>query len=178
MLPERPIISRPERQSLGQQITSGTIASIAWAIWLAIWAPFLSVVFWLLGFHITYTSIIRAPNKSSLLFILLLVLVCNIVVSSWASYNYIRFLGKSKRRGSDPVPHKEVGRFFAVTDAATLKLLLRERRINLYFDDAGGLVRAESLKTKQARKTKPTGPGKKPKKAEDDEKQLEESLVG
>jgi poly-beta-1,6-N-acetyl-D-glucosamine biosynthesis protein PgaD len=117
-------------------------------------------MFWMIGLHVTYTAIIRAPNKSSLLFILLLVLVCNIVVSSWASYNYIRFFGKSRRRAAGAVSHETVGRFFGVIDTATLTMLLHERRLNLYFNDAGGLVRAEAVEI------------------EDNEKSLAESLVG
>lgn len=159
MRAERPIVSHPERQSLAQQFTSGTIASIAWAIWLSLWLPTLSAIFWMIGLHVTYKSIIRAPNKGSLLIILLLVLMCNTIVSCWASYNYIRFFGKSRRRGSGAVSHEAVGRFFGVTDPETLALLLRERRINLYFGDAGSLDRAEAFLT------------------EDNEKPLVESLL-
>ena len=159
MRAERPIVSSPERQSLAQRLTSGSIASIAWAIWVSLWLPVLSAIFWMIGLHITYKSIIRAPNKSSLLIILLLVLMCNFIVSSWASYNYLRFFGKSRRRGSGVVSHEAIGKFFGLTDPATLTLLLRERRINLYFSDAAGLVRAEVFVT------------------EDNEKPLAETLV-
>jgi biofilm PGA synthesis protein PgaD len=145
MRAERPIVSHPERQSLAQAFTSGSIASIAWALWIFLWLPALSAMFWMLGLHITYTSIVRAPNQSSLLILLLLVLMCNIVVSSWASYNYIRFVGKSRRRGSGAVTHEEVGKFFGVTDPETLSLFLRERRLNLCFGDAAVLVRAEAF---------------------------------
>jgi poly-beta-1,6-N-acetyl-D-glucosamine biosynthesis protein PgaD len=148
MRAERPIVSHPERQSLTQHLTSGTLATIAWAVWLFLWLPTLSAIFWMIGLGVTYKSIVRAPNKSSLLFLLLLVLACNLVSSSWASYNYIRFFGKLRRRGSSAVSHETVGRYFGVTDTATLTLILRERRLNLYFNDAGGLVRAEAVETK------------------------------
>jgi biofilm PGA synthesis protein PgaD len=152
MRAERPIVSHPERQSLTQRLTSGTLASIGWAAWLCLWLPTLSAIFWMVGLGVAYKSIIRAPKQSSLLFLLLLVLVCNLALSSWASYNYIRFLGKSRRRGSGAVPHDTVGRYFGVTDPATLTLILRERRLNLYFDDDGGLVRAEAVETKDNEK--------------------------
>jgi biofilm PGA synthesis protein PgaD len=182
MLPETPIISHPEGMSLKQHITSGTIASVAWAIWLFLWLPVLTGIFWLIGLHVTYKSIILAPNKSSLLLILVLVLVCNIVVSAWSSYNYVRFFKKSRRRVANAVTHEEVGRFFGVTDAATLKLLANERRLNLYFNDAGGLVRAEALKTKKPRKPRKTeAPTKikaprKTKASKKTEKELEASI--
>lgn len=119
MRAERPIISNPQRQSLAQHLTSRSIATIAWGLWIYLWLPVLSAAFWLLGLHITYKSIVRAPNQSSLFILLVLVLMCNIVVSSWASYNYIRFVNKSRRRSSGAVSHEAVGMFFGVTDPET-----------------------------------------------------------
>jgi biofilm PGA synthesis protein PgaD len=155
MRAERPIVAHPERQTLAQRITSGSIASVAWGLWLFLWLPALSALLWMLGVHITYKSIVRAPNQSSLLIVLLLVFTCNMIVSSWASYNYIRFVGKTRRRSSGVVSHEAVGNFFGVTDPETLTLLLNERRINLYFDNAAGLSHAEAFATEESEKTEP-----------------------
>ena len=153
MRAERPILSYPDRQTLAQRITSGSIASIALGLWTLLWLPVISALLWMLGVHITYRSILRAPNKSSLLIVLSLVFMCNMIVSSWASYNYIRFYGKTRRRGSGVISHEAVGTFFGVNDPETLTLLLTERRINLYFDNAAGLSHAEAFVNEDSDKT-------------------------
>jgi biofilm PGA synthesis protein PgaD len=145
MRAERPIISHPERQSLSQRFTTGTLTSIAWALWLYLWLPALSALLWIIGIHLTYLYIVRAPNESSLVLIFLIILGCSVIVSSWSSYNYIRFVGRTRRRGAAPVSHEAVGRLFGVSDPAMLSLLLTERRISLHFDEGGVLVRAEAL---------------------------------
>jgi biofilm PGA synthesis protein PgaD len=140
MRAERPIVAAPERQSLAQLVTSRTLGGIAWAIWIHIWMPLVSVLLWLAGLRVTYVYVVEAPNKSSLLMILALVLGCNIIVSSWASYNYLRFVGKTRRRGSSVVSHEDVGRSFGISDDATLASLLHERSLHLHFDATGRLI--------------------------------------
>jgi biofilm PGA synthesis protein PgaD len=152
MRAERPIVASPEKQSLTQHLTSGTLGGVAWAIWIHLWMPIVSVLLWLAGLRVTYVYVVQAPNKSSLLLILVLVLVCNIIVSSWASYNYLRFVGKTRRRGSSVVSHEEVGQSFGVTDSATLSLLLNERSLHLHFDATGRLIDVVPAKTESGLK--------------------------
>jgi biofilm PGA synthesis protein PgaD len=146
MRAERPIISHPEKQSWKQRLTSSTLTGIAWALWLYLWLPALSALLGIAGVRMTYVYVVRAPNKSSLLLIGFIVLTCNIVVSTWSSYNYIRFVGKTRRRAAKTVPHEAVGKYFGITDPATLALLLQERRLNLHFDKGGVLVNVEALR--------------------------------
>jgi poly-beta-1,6-N-acetyl-D-glucosamine biosynthesis protein PgaD len=98
-----------------------------------------------MGIHLTYTYIVRAPSQTSWLLILVIMMSCNVIVSSWSIYNWVRFVGKKRRRGAAPVTHEAVGKVFGVTDPATLSMLLHERRLNLYFDNAGVLIRVEAL---------------------------------
>jgi poly-beta-1,6-N-acetyl-D-glucosamine biosynthesis protein PgaD len=105
----------------------------------------LSTILWILGLRTAFIHIVRAPDETSLLLIFAIMFICNVIVSSWSSYNYLRFVGNKKRRGTDVIPHEEVGRYFGVTDPATLSLLLRERRLNLYFNDSGVLVLVDAL---------------------------------
>jgi biofilm PGA synthesis protein PgaD len=145
MRAERPIIYHPERQSPKQRFTTQTLKAIALAIWLYIWIPLLSTILWVMGVHVTYTHLVRAPEHKSWLLILIIMMTCNVVVSSWSIYNYTRFAGKNRRRGSAPVSHETVGKSFGVSDPETLSLLLHERRLNLHFDNAGMLVHVEPL---------------------------------
>jgi biofilm PGA synthesis protein PgaD len=141
----RPIISHPEHQTRAQRITTRSLKAIILLVWLYIWIPVLSAILWVLGIHVTYIYIVRAPSQTSWLLILVIMMSCNVIVSSWSIYNWVRFVGKKRRRGAPLVTHEEVGKVFGVTDPATLSLLIHERRLNLYFDNAGVLIRVEAL---------------------------------
>ncbi|MFZ0301710.1 MAG: poly-beta-1,6-N-acetyl-D-glucosamine biosynthesis protein PgaD [Terracidiphilus sp.] len=140
MRAERPIIARPEKQSWEQRLTSRTLSGIAWGIWLILWMPVLTTLLWIFGTRVTYIYIIRAPDETSLLLIFLIMFICNMIVSSWTSYNYIRFARKTRRRGAEPVSHERVGAQFGVTDPETLCLLLDSRILGLSFNETGALV--------------------------------------
>src|SRR5580658_316035 len=124
MRAERPIIVRPERQSWEQRLTSRTLSGMAWGIWLILWMPVTSSLLWVFGARVTYVHIIRAPDERSLLLIFLIMFVCNMIVSSWSSYNYIRFAKKARRRSAALVTHEQVGKLFGITDPETLSLLV------------------------------------------------------
>lgn len=153
MRAERPIIVRPENQSWEQRLTSRTLSSIGWGIWLILWMPVISTLLWIFGTRVTYIYIVRAPDETSLLLIFLIMFLCNMVVSGWSSYNYIRFAKKARRRGAAPVSHKEVGALFGVTDPETLSLLLRSRILGLNFNDAGVLVRVDTEEVEERHST-------------------------
>ncbi|MGB6134358.1 MAG: poly-beta-1,6-N-acetyl-D-glucosamine biosynthesis protein PgaD [Acidobacteriaceae bacterium] len=144
MRAERPIIVRPDKQSWEQRITSRTLSGIAWGVWLMLWMPVLTAVLWIFGTRVTYIYIIRAPDETSLLLIFLIMFICNMIVSGWSSYNYIRFARKTRRHATVPVSHEKVGELFGVTDPETLSLLLYSRILGLNFNEAGVLVRVDA----------------------------------
>jgi poly-beta-1,6-N-acetyl-D-glucosamine biosynthesis protein PgaD len=145
MRAERPIISNPEKQSRTQKIVSIVITALAWALWGYLWLPALAVISSVFGFRVDYLFVVRKPDESSLILIFLIMLVCNTIVSSWSSYNYIRFAKSSRRRRPKFVTHQEVCKTFGSNDPDTQSQLLRERRLALHFDDAGALVTVEVL---------------------------------
>lgn len=147
MRAEGPIISHPEWQSKTQRLTSGTLTIIAWAIWIYLWLPIMTACLWIAGIHLTFVQLLRRPTLNSLLFVSLIVLLCSIVVAAWASYNYIRFARKSRRLKAETIHYEAIGEAFAVHDSETLCSLLQERRMNLYFDNVGALIRVEVLDT-------------------------------
>jgi len=143
MRAEAPIISRPEKQSRLQKLVSLVITILAWLLWAYLWLPTLSVISAVFGMPINQILVVRRPDETSLLLIFLIMLVCNVAVSAWSSYNYVRFAKRSRRRRPNSAPHEEVGKFFGVSDPATLLLLSQGRRLSLYFDDAGRLVKVD-----------------------------------
>lgn len=153
MRAERPIIAHPEKQTWQQRFTSRTLSGIAWGLWLMLWMPILTTLLWIFGTRVTYIYIVRAPDETSLLLIFFIMFVCNMIVSSWTSYNYIRFVGKTRRCGADPVSHEKVGALFGVTDPETLSLLLHSRILGLNFSEAGVLVRVDAVEAEGATTT-------------------------
>ncbi|MGA2649033.1 MAG: poly-beta-1,6-N-acetyl-D-glucosamine biosynthesis protein PgaD [Terracidiphilus sp.] len=143
MRAERPIISHPEKVSPVQHATSLAITFLAWSLWAYIWLPTLSVISSVFGMPINQILVVRRPDETSLLLIFLVMLACNFAVSIWSSYNYIRYAKGSRRQRSTSTSHEEVGRAFGVSDPSTLSLLLQERSLKLYFDDAGVLVNVD-----------------------------------
>jgi len=143
MRAERPIISHPEKQSRMQKVAAVAITILAWGLWAYLWLPTVAVISSVFGFRFNYLFVVRKPDEHSLVLILLIMLACNLMVSSWSSYNYIRFAKRSRRRDAETVPHDEIGKSFGVSDPAIQAQLLSERRIALHFDDAGGLLRVE-----------------------------------
>ena len=145
MRAERPIISHPEKQSRLQKLLSTTITIFAWTAWGYIWLPTIAVISSVFGMRFNSFFVVRKPDESSLVLIFLIMLVCNLLVSSWSSYNYIRFAKRSRRRAAGSVEHSQIGTAFGAQDSSTQSMLLRARRMALHFDDAGSLVTVEVL---------------------------------
>jgi len=152
MRAEAPIISRPERQSRVQKVASFVMTVFAWLLWAYLWLPTLSVIAAVFGMPINQILVVRRPDEISLLIIFLIMLTCNIVVSAWSSYNYVRFAKGSRRRRPNSASHEEVGKVFGISDAATLSLLLEGRQLSLHFDDSGRLVNVDGAPAKIVRK--------------------------
>jgi biofilm PGA synthesis protein PgaD len=145
MRAEAPVISRPENQSKTQRFTSGTLTIIGWGIWIYLWLPVLTALAWIVGIRLTYAQLTHGPGLDTILFLIMIAILCSIVVAGWASYNYMRFGKRSRRMGAEAIGHATIAKTFGVTDPATLSRLLQERRMNLYFDNAGNLTRVEAL---------------------------------
>jgi biofilm PGA synthesis protein PgaD len=143
MRAERPIIFHPEKLSWMQNTASVLITIFAWSLWAYLWLPTLSVAAAVFGMPINQILVVRKSDETSLLLIFVIMLICNVAVSAWSSYNYVRFAKRSRRQTMDSASHEEVGKALGVTDPAMLSLLLRGRQLSLYFDDAGVLSKVE-----------------------------------
>jgi poly-beta-1,6-N-acetyl-D-glucosamine biosynthesis protein PgaD len=152
MRAEAPIISHPEKQSRLQKLFSLVLTIFAWVVWAYLWLPTLAVISAVFGMPINQILVVRRPDETSLLIIFAIMLTCNVVVSVWSSYNYVRFAKKSRRRRPGSTSHEEVGKAFGIDDPATLSLLSQGRSLSLYFDDAGRLVKVDGPKVKETRK--------------------------
>jgi biofilm PGA synthesis protein PgaD len=138
------IISRPERQSGPQQAIFGALTVTIWALWLYLWLPLLTAILWMVGIHWAYIQVFKGARGVSLWVILWIMLATIIIVGYWSSYNNIRYAKKTQRRSAQAVSKSVIGEKFGITRAA-LSLLLRQRRLNLYFNDSEQLIHVDAV---------------------------------
>lgn len=137
------VISHPERQTSVQRTLFGILTFLIWAVWFYLWLPLVTGVLWLLGIRWGYIQMFLGKRGVNLRGILFLILTAIAMVLYWSSFNRIRYAKLDRRRRVDAVSKAAIGRDFGVTDAAMLGRLRQGRRLDLYFDDVGRLLRVE-----------------------------------
>lgn len=109
------IIDRPDLQTWPQRAVSGTLTTLFWLMWLALWMPLVTLAGWvafgwrfkiqmfdlggLEGFRdliVVYAAVIAAMSGA---------------LMSWARYNYLRFRGVERRRQIDSVSLQALAAF-------------------------------------------------------------------
>ena len=138
------IISRPERQSESQRVIFGALTVIVWALWLYLWLPLITSILWIVGIRWGYIQVFKGIRGVSLWIIPWVLLSVIVIVASWSMYNDLRYASKTQRRRAQPLSKTAIGTRFGIT-GPMLSLLLHERRLSLYFDDAGQLIRVDAL---------------------------------
>ena len=124
-------IDAPHLVSHRRRITDAVATAVMWVLYSYLWAPFISLVAWLLGFEFAYDVMVRSGGAEGLGDILLgygVILVCIcIVVSTWSAVNRYRFADHERRQSGTNVRDPEIGEFFGL-ERDDLKRL-RESRI-------------------------------------------------
>jgi biofilm PGA synthesis protein PgaD len=138
------IISLPERQSSPQHAIFGALTLTIWVLWVYLWLPLITAILWMVGIRWAYIQIFQGTRGVSLWVILWILLSAIIVVASWSNYNNIRYAKKTQRRRAQAVYKTAIREKFGIT-SPTLALLLRERRLNLYFSDSEQLIHVDAL---------------------------------
>lgn len=139
------IISHPERQSRAQRAIFGALTLTVWALWFYLWLPLITAVLWVIGIRWAYIQVFKGVRGVSLWVILWILLSTIAVVAYWSSYNNIRYAKNTQRRSAQAVSKSVIGEKFGIT-RGSLSLLLRRRRLNLYFNDSEQLVHIDVLK--------------------------------
>jgi biofilm PGA synthesis protein PgaD len=139
------IISRPERQSGPQHAVFGALTLTIWVLWIYLWLPLITAILWMVGIHWAYIQVFQGTRGVSLWVILWIMLSTVIAVASWSNYNNIRYAKKTQRRRAQAVHKAAIREKFGIT-SPTLSLLLRERRLNLYFNDSELLIHVDALR--------------------------------
>ena len=109
-------IDAPHLLSRRRRITDTVATAMMWILYSYLWAPFISLVAWLLGFEFAYDVMVRAGGANGLLEILMyygIVLICIVVlVTSWSWINRYRFSGHDRRQSGHETTDHEIAEYF------------------------------------------------------------------
>lgn len=106
-----PIIHRPERQGGARRTAYGVATAVAWAAYVYLWMPLITLLAWLAGIRTAYSELFLRENAIDPFLIMVLPLIalgCAVLLLGWAEYNRIRFQREDKRRKPDLVSYRDV----------------------------------------------------------------------
>ena len=141
-------VNAPHLMSRRHRVGDAMATGLMWALYSYLWAPFISLVAWLLGFEFAYAVMVRAGGihvlKDVMYWYGLMVFCIIIVVTAWSLVNRYRFANRGRRQAGKTVTDTEIAEKFAL-DPKQLNQLKTARAIRLSHDEAGNIDRVETL---------------------------------
>ena len=120
-----------------------------WILYSYLWAPFISLVAWLLGIEFAYDVMVRAGGANGLLKILMyygIVLTCIVViVTSWSWINRYRFSGHDRRQSGPDTTDHQIAEYFDL-DAEGLQKIRGSLIAKVTVSSSGGIEHIHVLK--------------------------------
>ena len=111
-------IDAPHLVSPRRRITDAVATAVMWVLYSYLWAPFISLVAWLLGFEFAYDVMVRSGGAEGLLSVLTwygIVLFCIfLVVTAWSAVNRYRFAEHERRQSAADVSDEDIREYFAL----------------------------------------------------------------
>lgn len=100
---ERQVIDNPDNQAPRQRRMFGVLTGVAWAAYMYLWLPLITVVVWYLGVKSAYIELYLRDHRIDSFLVLaipLIVLTVSVLLLGWAEYNRMRFQRREDRRGA------------------------------------------------------------------------------
>lgn len=129
------IIQHPERQKPLQRATFAIITVAAWAFWISLWLPLLTLCAWLLGLSDAYTQL-NMFHPGALGLIPIMGGVCALVFSTWSLYNRARFSVSRRHRTHTSVSVTHMAAALGAR-VATAEAMRSNRRSIVRFSEGG-----------------------------------------
>ena len=142
MKAEAILIHRPERQHPARRALFTTATLMAWMAWISLWLPLATLVAWSLGFRIGYVEMVvreHGHGERDLATMMALAAACALVMAIWASYNYVRFAHRDRRRQARSVERRAIAAALGV-HPTTASWMQRAPRMVLEFPEGGQVV--------------------------------------
>ncbi len=140
------IFNRPDLQSKRQRWLYWVLTLIAWAIWVYLWVPLITLVGWYLGFRAFIREIVL-PDPATVIstgaLYLAIILVLGTLLVSWSRYNLRRFGGEDRRSHAPEVADEEMRRWFGVS-AESLARLRAGKVLTVDYDEQAVVQSVES----------------------------------
>ena len=141
-------VNAPHLMSRRHRLSDAMATGLMWVLYSYLWAPFVSLVAWLLGFEFAYAVMVRAGGINVLKDVIywygLMVFCIIIVVITWSQVNRYRFINRDRRHAGKTVTDTEIAEKFGL-DPKQLNQLKTARAIRLSHDEAGNIDRVETL---------------------------------
>lgn len=143
--PTEVVIERPDLQSRRQRLLYSAATAVAWAVWMYLWLPAVTLLAWVFGIR-RFMHEIAVPDAETMLSSTLLYLGVIGVLGGglllWSRYNLRRFGGTSRRRSAPRVSDEEIRRHFSLS-RGMLADVRRSRRLVVHHDPSGMVVDTE-----------------------------------
>ncbi len=155
------IIHRPDLQARPKRWFYWIATLAAWAIWVYLWLPLITLGGWYLGMR-SFVHEIVLPDPSTLVvtggIYLGIIIALGSALVVWSRYNLKRFGGDDRRRTPERVREQELRDWFNVSPR-DMGVLRSGRSLMVHHDDEGG-VRGVTLR--KVRPQTPESPEREP----------------
>lgn len=139
------IIDRPELQARRHRWTYSTLTLVAWAVWMYLWLPVVTIVAWYLGVR-TFIREIMLPDRAVVLTLVLsylaVIIVMGVILVVWSRYNLRRFRDLDRRRASPPVTDQVILEWFRCSPE-NMERLRVEKSVTVEYDEEGVILAVE-----------------------------------
>ena len=141
-------IRAPHLLSRGRRLGDAFATGVMWLLYSYLWAPFISLVAWLLGFEFAYDVMVRAGGIRALRDVLwwygLVIATIFLVVATWSLLNRRRFAGHDRRRSGRNIGALELAAYFAV-DMTEFQRLRDARIMRIALSETGRIEQVDDL---------------------------------
>lgn len=159
--PDELRIDAPHLLTRRRRVSDAFVTAFMWLVYSYLWAPFISLVAWLLGFEFAYSVMVRAGGIHALQGVLIwygvMIALIVLVVSAWSLSNRFRFAKKDRRRPRRETSDAEITEFFGISPA-DLGTLRASRVVTVQVTDEGAIDGVEEKTVPAGRSARPTGP--------------------
>ena len=135
-------IHAPHLLSRRRRVGDAIFTGLMWILYSYLWAPFISLVAWLLGFEFAYDVMVRAGGIKALKEVMwsygLVVAGISLVVMMWSLVNRYRFAGHDRRLPGRVVTDDELADYFTI-EAADLRRMRMSPTMRISLSDAGAV---------------------------------------
>jgi len=139
------IIEKPSLAPLPKRLGWGVVTALFWVVWVYLWMPLVTLLFWLSGFRLFDRFVDQTVQTDWREFADLVAIYAVVVcvmgggLLVWARIEYMRFRNVNRRTKPVPVSVEEVAEY-AGLPVEELVQWTQARRIKAYHDNDGRVV--------------------------------------